>query len=114
MLISSCQNCPLILNREFSNGLKNEFEAVVADEPSVFEPLKLYCIGNHEVQYLIKFEKLNLRLVGLYCNTLIVGFMFSACLFVHTNGHTLGRYWLADLAVVAWRLAVGAFHCERG
>ena len=33
----------------FSNGLKNEFEIAVVNEPSVFEPLKVYCIykGNH-------------------------------------------------------------------
>ena len=37
----------LILNLplwDFSNGLKNEFETAVVDEPSVFEPLKFYCI----------------------------------------------------------------------
>ena len=28
----------------FSNGLKNEFERAVVNEPSVFEPLKFYCI----------------------------------------------------------------------
>ena len=28
---------------DFSKGLKNEFETVVVDEPSVFEPLKFYC-----------------------------------------------------------------------
>ena len=27
----------------FSNGLKNEFEIAVVNEPSVFEPLKFYC-----------------------------------------------------------------------
>ena len=27
-----------------SKGLKNEFETAVVNEPSVFEPLKLYCI----------------------------------------------------------------------
>ena len=27
----------------FSKGLKNEFETAVVNEPSVFEPLKLYC-----------------------------------------------------------------------
>ena len=27
----------------FSKGLKNEFETAVVYEPSVFEPLKLYC-----------------------------------------------------------------------
>ena len=30
--------------REFSQGLKNEFETAVVNEPSVFEPLKFYCI----------------------------------------------------------------------
>ena len=28
----------------FSKGLKNEFELAVVNEPSVFEPLKFYCI----------------------------------------------------------------------
>ena len=28
----------------FSEGLKNEFETAVVNEPSVFEPLKFYCI----------------------------------------------------------------------
>ena len=27
----------------FSNGLMNEFETGVVNEPSVFEPLKFYC-----------------------------------------------------------------------
>ena len=27
-----------------SKGLKNEFETAVVNEPSVFEPLKFYCI----------------------------------------------------------------------
>ena len=27
-----------------SSGLKNEFETAVENEPSVFEPLKFYCI----------------------------------------------------------------------
>ena len=26
-------------------GLKNEFETAMVDEPSVFEPLKFYCIS---------------------------------------------------------------------
>ena len=29
----------------FSKGLKNEFERVVVNEPSVFEPLKFYCMS---------------------------------------------------------------------
>ena len=28
----------------FSKGHKNEFETAVVNEPSVFEPLKFYCI----------------------------------------------------------------------
>ena len=28
----------------FSKGLKNEIETAVVNEPSVFEPLKFYCI----------------------------------------------------------------------
>ena len=28
----------------FSSGLKEEFETAVVNEPSVFEPLKFYCI----------------------------------------------------------------------
>ena len=30
----------------FPKGLKNEFETAVVNEPSVFEPLKFYCICN--------------------------------------------------------------------
>ena len=35
----------------FSKGLKNEFEAAVLNEPSVFEPLKFYCndISKHSL-----------------------------------------------------------------
>ena len=32
-----------------SKGLKNQFEKAMANEPSVFEPLKFYCIGNRQV-----------------------------------------------------------------
>ena len=28
----------------FSKGLKKEFEAAVVNEPSVFEPVKFYCM----------------------------------------------------------------------
>ena len=28
----------------FSNGLKNKFETAMVNEPSMFEPLKFYCI----------------------------------------------------------------------
>ena len=30
----------------FSKGLKNEFQTAVVNEPSVFEPLKFYCISS--------------------------------------------------------------------
>ena len=29
----------------FSKGLKNEFETAVVNKPSVFEPMKFYCIS---------------------------------------------------------------------
>ena len=31
----------------FPQGLKNEFDSAVVNEPSVFEPLKFYCISPH-------------------------------------------------------------------
>ena len=34
----------------FSKGLTNEFETVVANEPSTFEPLKFYCIIQRQGQ----------------------------------------------------------------
>ena len=37
----------IILNRQpgdFSKGPKNEFETAMVNEPSVFEPLRFYCI----------------------------------------------------------------------
>ena len=36
----------------FSKGLKNEFETAVVNEPSVFEPLKLYCMTLHPVLFI--------------------------------------------------------------
>ena len=30
----------------FSKGLKNEFETAVVNEPSVFEPLKVFCTSS--------------------------------------------------------------------
>ena len=35
----------ICIGRVFSQGLKNEFETAVVNEPSVFEPLKFHCIG---------------------------------------------------------------------
>ena len=38
-------NCPKsAVMGFFSKGLKNEFETAVVNEPSLFEPLKFYCI----------------------------------------------------------------------
>ena len=37
-------NYPKSAATDFSKGLKNEFETAVVNEPSVFEPLKVYCI----------------------------------------------------------------------
>ena len=31
----------------FAKGLKNEFEIAVVNEPSVIEPLKVYCMRMH-------------------------------------------------------------------
>ena len=43
----STRNMPLSINffsnESFCNGLENEFERVVVNEQSVFEPLKFYC-----------------------------------------------------------------------
>ena len=35
----------LAVVRFFLKGLENEFETAVVNEPSVFEPLKFYCIS---------------------------------------------------------------------
>ena len=45
----------------FFKGLKNEFETVVVNEPSVFQQLKFYCnINNSQVR--------NFRALVLFCN----------------------------------------------
>ena len=36
-------NNPKSTAKVFFQGLKNEFETAVVNEPSVFEPLKFYC-----------------------------------------------------------------------
>ena len=36
----------------FPKGLKNEFETAVVNEPSVFEPLKVYCIRRSLILFL--------------------------------------------------------------
>ena len=54
----------IILNLQlwdFSKGLKNEFEAAVVNESSVFEPLKFYC--KYHLQYNnINSHQLNIKL----------------------------------------------------
>ena len=43
----------------FSKGLKNEFETAVVNEPSVFEPLKFFCIMkkslDHETKLMAQY-----------------------------------------------------------
>ena len=36
----------------FSKGLKNEFKTAMVNEPSVFEPLSVYCICIHPNEYI--------------------------------------------------------------
>ena len=44
----------------FSKGLKNEFETAVVNEPSVFEPLKFYCICLHVIfKTILSFHRVN-------------------------------------------------------
>ena len=44
-------NCPKsAAMRLFSEGLKNEFETAVVNEPSVFEPLKCYRMYNRRLR----------------------------------------------------------------
>ena len=40
-------NYPKSAAMGFSKGPKNEFETAVVNEPSVFEPLKFYCIKEY-------------------------------------------------------------------
>ena len=40
----------------FSKAFKNEFKTAVVNEPSVFEPLKVYCIHNEDVHRKIQAE----------------------------------------------------------
>ena len=47
----------------FSKGLKNEFETAKVNEPSVFEPLKFYCMS-----YSISMEDPLYRPTVLYGN----------------------------------------------
>ena len=49
-------------SRIFSMGLQNEFEIAVVNEPSVFEPLKFYCIPNSILPFQYKFQSSTLSL----------------------------------------------------
>ena len=40
----------------FSKGFKIEFETAVVNEPSVFEPLKFYCMCHKEYEHEIKLS----------------------------------------------------------
>ena len=35
----------------FSNELKNDFETAVVNEPSIFKPLKFYCISSPKMKW---------------------------------------------------------------
>ena len=52
----------------FSQGLKNEFETAMVNEPSVFEPLKFYCILHNIREYfeISMFEIRRGRCCGFY------------------------------------------------
>ena len=50
----------------FSKGLKNEFEIAVVNKPSVFEPLKFYCIsvvGSSRIDELIACDLMSFSTV---------------------------------------------------
>ena len=60
----------------FSKGFKNKFETTVVNQPSVFEPLKFYCIRFHcviqakIVEVIVIFQHNNFKVVicGKYIN----------------------------------------------
>ena len=54
-------NYPKCAGMEFSKGLKNEFETAVANEPSVLEPLKFYCICLSQLRYCKSVTSLNCK-----------------------------------------------------
>ena len=41
----------------FGQGLKNEFEIAVVNEPSVFEPLKFYCMSSCTIRINLQVQK---------------------------------------------------------
>ena len=50
----------------FSKGLKNEFETAVVNEPSVFEPLKFYCMYYGNSKSKASLMSACLRILFLY------------------------------------------------
>ena len=50
--------------RFFRKGLKNEFETAMVNEPSVFEPLKFYCIYRRRTR-LKRKDAIRLRLLSI-------------------------------------------------
>ena len=63
----------------FPEGLKNEFEIAVVNEPSVFEPLKFYC-----TIIILDAAVCSIFLQNLLCNMGIF-LSFSAHLLLHQN-----------------------------
>ena len=54
-----------------SKGLKNEFETSVVNKPSVFEPLKLYCVCESMLLFFILYSELHIR-EGIEDNSKII------------------------------------------
>ena len=63
----------------FSKGLKNEFETAVVNEPSVFEPLKFYCIKPTIYAHIKRFHEKLARIVTIYLNYIK---FYEACSFI--------------------------------
>ena len=51
----------------FSKGLKNEFERAMVNKPSVFEPLKFYCICDFLFAFLDGKPQLQILGVSKFC-----------------------------------------------
>ena len=66
---------PLIILWNFSNGLQNEFETAVVVEPSVFEPLKIYC-SLDETHLILLFYFLYLFIYLLNFNIFLYLFIY--------------------------------------
>ena len=56
----------------YSKGLKNEFERAVVNEPSVFEPLKLYCTCMNMATLRFAYPKMKkIVMTWKFCNLLM-------------------------------------------